>query len=136
MNIKVAHICASLLTGLLLLIPVFFHGFKCHGYAFSAECGSIRYLQIMGGLVLCAGALICLAALIITLTFLCHAKWLYHATISVTTLSTILSAAAVILYYNSTKAWSPFMASMAMTISLIHTATLLIEVATRLFKSS
>ncbi|KAL5105509.1 hypothetical protein TcWFU_006382 [Taenia crassiceps] len=135
MNTNVIHIFACLFTAALLLVPVVFHGFNCTGTVFSSSCGGIKYLQIMGGLILSAGVLIFLAALIICLTTFCHAKWLKHAAISVVSLSTILSAAAVILYFNSTKAWSPFMVSIAMTASFVHTVMLLIDVSSRL-KSS
>ncbi|VDK23127.1 unnamed protein product [Taenia asiatica] len=135
MNTKAVHISAFLFTALLLFVPLFFHGFNCSGNVFSAECGRVKYLQIMGGLTLGAGALMCTAALIITLTSLCNARCLHHTAISVVTLSTILTAAAVILYYNYTKAWSPFMATMAMVISFVHTSILVIDVGSRLMKT-
>ncbi|VDM24140.1 unnamed protein product [Hydatigera taeniaeformis] len=136
MNTKVAHIFAALLTALLLLIPVGFHGFDCSGYIFSAECGGISYLQILGKLTLTAGVFACMAALFIAISISCHTKWLNRVIISVVSLSTIFSATTIFLYYTNTKAWSPFMASMAMTISIVHTAILLIDFLSNLIKSS
>ncbi|VDK21169.1 unnamed protein product [Taenia asiatica] len=136
MNTKFAHIFGALLTALLLFLAVGYHGWICIGSVFSEDCKHLGYMQTVGGLLITAGILICLAALIIILAIFRCADWLNLAALSVVILSTIFSAAGVFFYYNNTHTWSPFMATIAMTISFVLTALLLIDVISERVNSS
>ncbi|KAL5105532.1 hypothetical protein TcWFU_007269 [Taenia crassiceps] len=136
MYTKFAHIFSALLTALLLFLAVGYHGWLCIGSVFSGDCKHMEYMRIVGGLLITAGILICLAALIIVFAVLGYADWLNIVAVSVIILSTIFSAAGVFFYYNNTHTWSPFMASIAMAISFVLTAVLLIEIISERIESN
>lgn len=136
MNNKFAHIFSALLAALLLFLAVGYHGWACIGSAFSEDCKQVGFMRTVGGLLVTAGILICLAALIIVFAILRCADWLNLAAVSVVILSTIFSAAGVFFYYSNTHIWSPFMATIAMTISFVLTALLLIDVISERATSS
>ncbi|VDM18292.1 unnamed protein product [Hydatigera taeniaeformis] len=136
MNSKIIHLLTALLTAFLLFLAVGYNGWICNGNVFTGDCRHMEYMRIVGGLLLTSGILICLAALIIIVALIRCADWIDFVVVFVVILSTIFSAAGVFYYYNNTHTWSPFIASIAMTISFVLTAFLLIDVISQRVKST
>ncbi|CDI96997.1 expressed conserved protein [Echinococcus multilocularis] len=136
MNFKIAHIFAALFSAFLLFLAIGYNGWNCNGSVFSGNCGQLEYMRTVGGLLLTAGIITCIVAILIILDLVHCASGLDIAAAATVTISTIFSAAGVFFYFNNTHVWSPFLATMAMTISFVLTALLIIDAAMGNAKSS
>ena len=126
-NQRFMYIFAALLVALFLFLATGYHGWHCGGSAFTGECKNHEYMKTVGGLLITAGILIFIAAVIICFRAAEFSRHLDIAAAVVVCMSTVLSCAAVFYYYNNIKLWSPFIASMGMTISFALFAVFIVE---------
>ena len=124
------YIFATLLVALFLFLSTGYHGWNCGGSVFTGECGNLQFMKTVGGLLITGGLLILIATVIISLRVAKFSRHLDIVAAVVAVISTIFSSAGVFYYYDHTNLWSPFIASMGMTISFALVAVLIIDVIT------
>ena len=127
MNLKYFYIATAIIVAFLLFLAIGYDGWGCGGSAFSDGCDKWEKMKKVGALLLTAGLLILLVALFIGLQFSSYGRGMSIAALIFVIISTVLSVAGVFYYYDKTSIWSPFIATMGMTVSIVLTVLLIYD---------
>ena len=130
MDRRIAYIIVALLAALLFFLAVGYNGWGCGDSILGTNCIKVKVNEITGALLLTAGLLILLASIFLILVVALGDSWTEIVSAVFATLAAIIGIAGVFYYLDSHGNWSPFIATIAMSLTVALAAILLFDVIT------
>lgn len=127
MDRRIIYVIIALLSAALFFMAVGYASWGCAGSPLADPCKQIERLHTTGALLLTAGLVILLGGIFLILLVVMGDSWTEIAAAVATTAAAILAIAAVFYFYDKTNIWSPFIATIAMTLSIALAAVLLFD---------
>ena len=115
---KIAYIIVALLATILFFLAVGYNGWGCNDSILGPNCIKVKVNEITGALLVTAGLLIFIAAVLL-LVVIRRPHWPVEITAGVfAALAAVVSIAGVFYYLDTLGQWSPFIATIAMALSV------------------
>ncbi|KAL5105439.1 hypothetical protein TcWFU_009646 [Taenia crassiceps] len=130
MDRRVAYIIIALVAALLFFVAIGYHGWGCGDSILGPGCIRNKVNEVTGALLLTAGLLVFLAAIFLILLVVTESSWSEIASAIIASVAAILAIAGVFYYLDSRKFWSPFIATIGMSLSVALAAILLFDLIT------
>ena len=127
MDRRVAYIIVALIAAFLFFLAIGYNGWGCGESILGSICIKSKVNETTGALLLTAGLLILLAGIFLILMVVLGDSWTEIASTVVATLAAIIAIAGVFYYLDSLKLWSPYIATIAMSLSIALAAILLFD---------
>ncbi|KAL5105457.1 hypothetical protein TcWFU_004786 [Taenia crassiceps] len=133
MDRRVAYIIIALSAAILFFAAIGFNGWGCGDSILGPNCLKLKVHEVTGALLLTAGLLVLITTALLILFVATESGWSQIAATVVATIAAIISLAGVFYYLDHRRIWSPFIATIAMSLTVAITAILLFEIFTRRF---
>lgn len=130
MDRRIVYIIIALLAALLFFVAIGYSGWACGESILGPHCIKFKVNETTGALLLTAGLLILIAGIFLIVLVVTGTSWSEIASAVVATVAAILAIAGVFYYLDHMKIWSPFIATIAMSLSVALAAILLFDLIT------
>lgn len=124
---RVGYIVLAIIAAILYFTAIGYSGWDCKGSILSAECTKYKVNLTTGALLLTAGLVVFVASLFLIAVVVKGNVWLDIVSTVLTGAAAILAMAGVFYYLNSRNIWSPFVATIAMSITVALAAILIFD---------
>lgn len=129
MDRRIGYLVISIIATLLFMVAIGYAGWDCGDSILSQRCIKMsKRLEITGALLLTAGLLVFIVGVLILLHMLKGFEWSKIAAAVACFIAAILALAAMFYYYDSGNIWSPFIATMAMSLNVALAGMLIFEI--------
>ncbi|VDK24382.1 unnamed protein product [Taenia asiatica] len=130
MGRQIAYAVIAFVAPLLFFVAIGYNGWACGGCIFGPICRQIKEFEIIGALILTAALLTVIAAIFLILNILMGNSWTKIVSAVITTIAAISAIAGTFYYFYLFPLWSPFIATMAMTLVIVLAALILTDLST------
>ncbi|VDK22805.1 unnamed protein product [Taenia asiatica] len=130
MDRRIAYIIIALSAAILFFVAIGYNGWGCGDSILGPNCLKIKMHEVTGALLLTAGLLILIVVALLILFVATESGWSQIACTVVATLAALISIAGVFYYLDHRRIWSPFIATIAMSLTVALTAILLFDIFT------
>ncbi|KAL5960567.1 hypothetical protein TSMEX_011706 [Taenia solium] len=130
MDRRIAYIIIALLAALLFFLAIGYNGWACGDSILGPNCIKHKVNETTGALLLTAGLLILIAGIFLIVLVVTETSWSEIASAVIATVAAILAIAGVFYYLDHMRIWSPFIATIAMSLSVALAAILLFDLIT------
>ncbi|KAH9280836.1 hypothetical protein ECG_07271 [Echinococcus granulosus] len=130
MDRRIAYIIIALVAAILFFVAIGYSGWVCSGSILGPNCLKSKVNEATGALLLTAGLLVLIAGIFLILLVVTGTRWSEIASAIIATLAAIMAIAGVFYYLDHMKIWSPFIATIAMSLSVALAAILLFDLIT------
>ncbi|VDM34462.1 unnamed protein product [Hydatigera taeniaeformis] len=130
MDRRIGYIIIALVAALLFFVAIGYHGWACGDSILSSNCLRFKINEVTGALLLTAGLLILVAGIFLIVLVLTETSWSEIAAAVIAIVAAILAIAGVFYYLDHMGMWSPFIATIAMSLSIALAAILLFDLIT------
>ncbi|VDK22807.1 unnamed protein product [Taenia asiatica] len=127
MDQRIGHILIAFVAALLFFVAIGYTDWACGGSILGSNCLRSNVNTVTGALLLTAAFLILLAGIFLIVLMVTGAEWSEITSAAVATAAAILAIAGVFYYLNKRGLWSPFIATIAMSLSVALAAILLFD---------
>ncbi|EUB59682.1 hypothetical protein ECG_07268 [Echinococcus granulosus] len=117
----------ALVAAILFFTAIGYGGWTCTGSIFSKDCVQSNVNATTGALLLVAGLVVFFASISLIVAVTKGKKWADILSIVLTVIAAILAIAGVFYYLNSKNIWSPFIATIAMSLTVALAAILIFD---------
>ncbi|VDM36084.1 unnamed protein product [Hydatigera taeniaeformis] len=121
---QVGHIVLALIAVILFFTAIGYSGWDCRGSILGKACVKNSVNLTAGALLTTAGVVIFFAVIFLILKVAKGKDWMDILAIVLTVIAAILAMAGVFYYLNSKQMWSPFIATIAMSLNVALAAIL------------
>ncbi|VDL42052.1 unnamed protein product [Hymenolepis diminuta] len=129
MDRKIGYLIISIIATILFMVAIGYAGWGCGGSILSQRCIKLsKIYEITGALLLTAGLLVFIAGVFILLYMLKGFGWSNIIATVACFIAAILALAAMFYYYDSGNIWSPFIATIAMSLNVALAGMLVFEI--------
>lgn len=130
MDRRIAYIVIALLAALLFFLAIGYNGWGCGGSILGPDCIKHNTNKVTGALLLTAAFLVLIAGILLTLRVAAEYDWSETASAIIACIASILAMAGVFYYLDHMGIWSPFIATIAMSLCVAVAAILLFDLIT------
>ncbi|VDK25588.1 unnamed protein product [Taenia asiatica] len=130
MDRRIAYVVIAFVAPLLFFVAIGYDGWGCGGSILGPLCRQVKEFEIIGALILTAALLIVIAAIVLILHILMGNIWTKIVSAIITTIAAILAIAGTFYYLHFIALWSPFIATIAMTLVIVLAALILTDLIT------
>ncbi len=130
MDRRIIYVVIALMAALLFFIAIGYDGWGCGGSIFSESCKKLSRHETTGALLLVSGMVVLAGAILMILVIVLNKSWANIAATVVTAVAAILAIAGVFFYYDVAGMWSPYISTIAMTLTISLAFVLIFELAT------
>ncbi len=130
MDRRIIYVVIALIAAMMFFLAIGYDGWGCGGSIFSDGCKKLSRHETTGALLLVSGLVVLAGAIIMILVIVLNRPWTDIAAAVVIAVAAILAIAAVFFYYDVVGIWSPFISTMAMTLTISLAVVLIFEIAT------
>ncbi|EUB59681.1 hypothetical protein ECG_07269 [Echinococcus granulosus] len=127
MNRRIAYIIIALVAAILFFLAIAYSGWGCDGSILGPNCLLSKGNEVTGALLLTAGLLIFIAGIFLIILVVTETMWSEIASTVIAILSAIIAIAGIFYYLDHMKSWSPFIATIAMSLTIALAAVLLFD---------
>lgn len=125
---RISYVAVALIATLLFFVAIGYSGWvNCASSILSPDCRKSVVNRTAGGLLLTAGLCIFICAVLLVFSIMYGNRWIEVISAAIASSSAILAIAGCFYYHDHTKIWSPFIASMAMTLSIALAVVLIVD---------
>ncbi|CDI96990.1 expressed conserved protein [Echinococcus multilocularis] len=130
MDRRVAYIIIALVAAILFFVAIGYNGWGCGDGILGPNCLRSKVNEVTGALLLTSGLLVLIAIVFLILLVATEASWSEIASTVIATLAAIIALAGVFYYLDHRQIWSPFIATIAMSLTVALAAILLFDLIT------
>ncbi|VDK24510.1 unnamed protein product [Taenia asiatica] len=130
MDRRISYILIAFVAALLFFLAIGYNGWGCGGSILGSSCIKNKVNEVTGALLLTAAFLILIAGIFLIVLVATEYDWSEIASAVIATVAAILAIAGVFYYLDHRKFWSPFIATIAMSLSVALAAILLLDLIT------
>ncbi|EUB59683.1 hypothetical protein ECG_07265 [Echinococcus granulosus] len=130
MDRRVAYIIIALVAAILFFVAIGYNGWGCGDGILGPNCLRSKVNEVTGALLLTAGLLVLIAVVFLILLVATETSWSEIASTVIATLAAIIALAGVFYYLDHRQIWSPFIATIAMSLTVALAAILLFDLIT------
>ncbi|KAL5105334.1 hypothetical protein TcWFU_000302 [Taenia crassiceps] len=124
---RVGYVILGLIAATLYFTAIGYSGWDCVGSILGAQCSKSEVNQITGALILTAALIVFIASLFLIGAVVKRKDWLDILATVLTVVAAVLAMAGVFYYLNRKNSWSPFIATIAMSITIALAAILIFD---------
>lgn len=130
MDRRIGHIIIALSAAILFFVAIGYTDWACGGSILGSNCLQYKVNEVTGALLLTAAFLILITGIFLIVLVTTGAEWSEITSAVVATAAAILALAGVFYYLNERGLWSPFIATIAMSLTVALAAILLFDLVT------
>ncbi|VDK22470.1 unnamed protein product [Taenia asiatica] len=130
MDRQIAYVVIAFVASLLFFVAIGYDGWRCGGSILGPFCRQVKEFEIIGALILTAALLTVIAAIVLILSILMGNSLTKIVSAVITTIAATLAIAGTFYYLHFLGLWSPFIATMAMTLVIVLAALILTDFIT------
>ncbi|KAL5105537.1 hypothetical protein TcWFU_007500 [Taenia crassiceps] len=127
MDRRIGHTIIAFVAALLFFVAIGYTDWACRGSILGSNCLQSKVNEVTGALLLTAALLIFIAGILLVVLVVTGSNWSEIASTVAATAAAILSLAGVFYYLDKRGLWSPFIATVAMSLSVALAAILLFD---------
>nr|CDS30342.2 hypothetical transcript [Hymenolepis microstoma] len=119
MDVRIQHLILATIATILFMTAIGYDGWNCGDSILSQRCiKHDKRNEITGAILLTAGLLVFTSGAFTLIYLLKRFKWAKIAATGATFIAAILASAAMFFYHTFVIGWSPFIAAMAMSLTI------------------
>ncbi|CDI96988.1 expressed protein [Echinococcus multilocularis] len=130
MDRRIAYIIIALIASILFFIAIGYYDWTCGGSNPGPSCIKTEAKEVIGALLLTAGLLILIAGIFLIIFVVTKFPPSETASVVIAILAAIIAISGVFYHLYQVGIWSPFIATIAMSLSAELAAILLIDLIT------
>ncbi|VDL42058.1 unnamed protein product [Hymenolepis diminuta] len=124
---RLAYLIIALVATLLFMVAIGYNGWQCGDSILGPKCIRYKAYQTTGALLLTAGLFVFVGAIFILLAMLKDFEWAGFVALASTFIAAILALAAMFYYFDIFKVWSPFIGTIAMSLTIALAGMLIFD---------
>ncbi|VDM35251.1 unnamed protein product [Hydatigera taeniaeformis] len=124
---RVGYVVLALIAVILYFTAIGYGGWDCKGSILGQTCAKNSVNLTTGALLTTAGVVVFFAAIFLILTLTKGKDWMDILATVLTIIAAILAMAGVFYYLDKKNIWSPFIATIAMSITVALAAILICD---------
>ncbi|KAL5960563.1 hypothetical protein TSMEX_011702 [Taenia solium] len=124
---RVGYIFLALIAAILYFTAIGYSGWDCSGSILGMECTKSEVNLTTGALLLTAGLVVFIASLFLIAAVTKGKDWMDILSTVLTVIAAILAMGGVFYYLDTKNIWSPFIATIAMSVTVALAAILIFD---------